>query len=129
MITIDVLSKLNNRSLANIDNMTDRYRTENGIYTFPNPSMWVIEKNLYHLLENSVYKEFEKKYKMRPNYLSYDEYGSTIYDKLLMYVNSIQSVEDFDLDVVIIPSYDAIVEMVKDRETPKHISELSSVDW
>ena len=34
---------------------------------------------------------------MKPDYLSYDEYGTVQLAQLLMYVNGVSSLEDFDL--------------------------------
>lgn len=129
MITIDVESKFLKRMPTDIDNMSDRYKTENNIFTFTSPALWTIEKNLFFLLRNSKKKSFDQKYKMRPDYLSFDEYGSISLTNLLMYVNSVFSIEDFDLEEVIIPSKKSIVEICSDNFPKRDIEDLNSVLW
>ena len=101
----------------------------NGVYTFTSPAMWTIEKNLFYLLKNSKEVDFEPKYKMRPDYLSFDEYGTVVLAHLLMYVNYIYCLEDFDLNTVIIPSFQAIVDIASDKFRKKSVEEMTEVDW
>jgi len=129
MITIDQESRQRSRLPTSLDNMGKRYKTTNSIYTFTSPSLWTIEKNLWFLLRNSVQKEFESKYKMRPDYLSYDEYGTVILSFLLMYVNGVFSIEDFDLTTVVIPSHSAIVDICQHKFPSKKVDELDSITW
>ena len=129
MITIDQESRHFSRSPLDIDNMGDRYKTSSNLYTFTSPSLWTIEKNLFFLLRNSVEKDFEPKYKMKPDYLSYDEYGTTILAPILMFVNNIMSIEDFDLDTVVIPELSTIVDICQDKFPKKEATNLETVDW
>jgi hypothetical protein len=107
----------------------NRYKTTNGLFTFPSPSLETIDKYLYYLLKNSTQKKFERQYVMRPDYLSYDEYGTVALAQLLMYVNSVQSIETFELDSVIIPSFSSIVEMLKDKFSKQDTKNLTEVNW
>lgn len=128
--TIDVEARQQSRSPFDISKMSDRFKTSNGLFSFNSPSFDTIEKNLYYLLRQSTVKKFERKYRFRPDYLSYDEYGTPILDKLLMYVNSVQTVEDFkDLQEVIIPSKSSIVQMLEDNFPAKDPEDLEEVDW
>jgi hypothetical protein len=129
MITIDLESKQRIKSPIDIDNMGERYKTESEVFTFTSPSLWTLEKHLFFLLKDSIEKTFEPKYRMKPDYLSYDEYGTVILSYLLMFVNGVYSLEDFDLDNVIIPSYDSIVEICKDKFPKKDPNELDIVTW
>lgn len=129
MITIDTEVQNRIRSPLNADNMGLRYKTTSGYYTFTSPSLWTIEKNLFHLLRNSTRKTFIPRWCMKPDYLSYDEYNTPILDYLLMYVNSIFTMEDFDLDTVIVPSFSSIISICKDKFSKKSFGELESVDW
>jgi hypothetical protein len=88
-----------------------------------------IDQYLYFLLANSTEKKFERQYLMRPDYLSYDEYGTVALAQLLMYVNSVSSIEGFDLDTVIIPSLSSITEMLKDKFPKRPTDELTEVTW
>ena len=88
-----------------------KYVTSNGIYVFPSPSLYTLEKNLFYLLKNSVEKLFEDKYTMKPSYLSYDEYGTTILGDMLMYVNGVYCLEDFNLEYVVVPSLASLIKI------------------
>jgi hypothetical protein len=126
-ITIQDESRQRIRIPFEIDFMGPRYKTNSGIYTFPSPSLWTIQKNLFYLASNSVLIEFEPKYKMRPDYLSYDEYGTVALWYMLMYVNSVYSIEDFDLESVILPRMEAIVAICKDKYSKLDVSDIEGV--
>lgn len=128
-ITIDKESKHRSRMPIELDNMAERYKTENGEFTFTSPDLWTIEKNLFFLLRNSTVKEFDPQYKMKPDYLSYDEYGTVQLAQVLMYVNGVYSIEDFDLTTVVVPSFASIIQMTKDKFPKQKASELTAVDW
>jgi len=129
METIDNESKSRIRSPIDLDNMAKRYKTDNGLYTFTSPSLWTIDKHLFYLLRNSTQKDFESKYKYKPDYMSYDEYGTVVLEYLLMYINGVFSVEDFDLNTIIIPSFDAIVEICQDKFPKQDVDNLEVVSW
>lgn len=129
--TIDIESNQNKALSLDLEYMSERYLTETGLFSLPSPSLWVLEQNLYFLLKNSIRKPFESKYEMRPDYLSYDEYGTTVLAPLLMYVNGVFSVEDFSLNEVVIPDFSFILEIVEDRIISKDRpeSELQTIAW
>lgn len=115
MLTIDNESKSNVRLAIDIDNMSRRYKTENGYFTFQSPSLETIEKNYFYLLANSTKIEFDAQYKSKPDYFSFDEYGTVSLAYLLMYMNNVYCAEDFDLKNIIVPSFDAIVTICQDK--------------
>ena len=129
MITIDNEAKQRIRHPVDLDWMSERYKTTSGYYSFPSPFLWTIEKHIFHLLKNSKQKTFDPKYIMRPDYLSFDEYGTVILAPLLMYVNSVPSIEDFDLDTVVVPGLQSIIDITQDKFAKKDASELEEVDW
>ncbi len=129
MITIDTESKQRVRIPLDIDNFAERYKCSNKIYTFTAPTLSTIEKNLFYLLKNSTEKQFDPKYKMRPSYLSYDEYNTVVLDYLLMYINNVYCVEDFDLVTVIVPSLSSIINICQDKVVKKDTENLESVEW
>jgi len=129
MITIDQESRQRSRLPTSLDFMAQRYTTDNDLYTFTSPSLWTIEKNIWFLLRNSEQKDFESKYKMKPDYLSFDEYGTVTLAFLLMYVNGVMSIEEFDLNTVIIPTYSAIVDICQDKFPVQDVDEMSSIVW
>lgn len=128
-ITIDNESKQYKKSPVDIYLMGERYKTENNLFTFPSPEFTVIEQNLFFLLKNSKQENFAPKYNYRPDYLSFDEYGLPILANLLMFINQVPSIEDFVLDVVIIPTFEAIVEITRFKFREKDISDLQEVAW
>lgn len=128
-ITIDQESRQRSRLAIDINFSGDRYRTENNLFTFPSPSLETIDQNLYYLLKNAEEKEFERQYLMRPDYLSFDEYGTVSLAQMLMYVNTVPCLEAFDLQTVIIPSFSAVVEMLKNKYPVQDPNTLTEVNW
>lgn len=130
MITIDIDAKRKSRLHIDIDNMRERYRTQSNIYTFPSPSLYTIEKNLFYLLAYSEEKQFEKKYSMRPFYLSFDEYGTDILWQVLMYVNGVFNIEEFDLNTVLVPKLSAIIAICEDKFSRDiKVDNLTGIRW
>jgi hypothetical protein len=129
MITIDQEAREFARLPNSLDSFADRYKTTNKLYTFPSPTLWTIEKNLYFLLRNSIQKDFEPKYRYKPDYLSYDEYGNVTLAYLLMFVNGVPCLEDFDLSTVVVPKFSTIVDICRDNFPEKDVSEMEEVSW
>lgn len=129
MFTIDAEAKKNKSIPISLDFMGVRYRTKSNKFVFPSPSFWLLEKNLFFLAANSVKKQFNQKYIMRPDYLSFDEYETVVLGPLLMYVNKIFSVEDFNMNEVIIPKIDYIVEILIDKFPELSPDKLEVVNW
>lgn len=127
LITDDV--KQNIRSPLDIEKFSQRFKTENDLFTFPDPNLVTLDKNLYYLLRNSKEVPFNSKYKYRPDYLSYDYYGTVMLWQLLMYVNTVFSIEDFDLNIVIIPSLNAITFILQDTFQIDEPQDLQAIDW
>ena len=129
-ITIDQEARQRAKIPFDLDFMAERYQTDNGLYTFTSPSLWVIEKNLFYLLKNSVQVNLKPKYIRKPWLLSYDQYGIVTLEHLLMYVNGVFSAEEFDLATVILPTIETIIEICADKITPKaNVSTLEKVEW
>jgi len=128
-ITIDKESRQQSKLSIDIGFMGDTYKTSTGLFTFPSPTLWTIEKNLFFLLRNSTQKEFDKQYKMKPSYLSYDEYGTVALDKLLMFVNGVKCIENFNLDTVVVPSFQSILTICYDKYSKKDVSRMTEVAW
>jgi hypothetical protein len=122
-------SRENIRLPVDLDHFAVRYVTENNLYTFTSPSLWTLEKHLYYLLRNSEQKEFEPKYKMRPDYMSFDEYGTVILAPVLMYVNGVFCIEHFDLSEVVVPSFQSITEILKDKFPREQVTDLPTAHW
>lgn len=128
-ITIEMESRQRSRLSIDVNFSGNRYKTQNGLYTFPALELEAYDKYLYYLLKNSNQKEFERQYLMRPDFMSFDEYGTVALAQMLMYVNTVPSIEMFDLDEVVVPSYTAVVEMLKDKFAVQNPDDLYEVDW
>jgi len=128
-ITIDLESRQRALLAIDIDNMTERLKTENNLFTFPSPSLWTLEKNIFYLLKNSVSKDFDRKYFMKPSYLSFDEYNTVALADLLMYVNRVSCIEEFNLDTVIVPTFQSIITICLDKFPKQNVDNLTEVEW
>ncbi len=128
-VTIINESRQRSRLAIDINFCGNRYRTENKYFTFPAPTLETLDQHLYYLLKNSEEREFERQYLMRPDYLSFDEYGTVALAQMLMYVNTVSSLEAFDLQVVLIPSFSAVIEILKDKFSTQDPNTLIEVNW
>jgi len=127
---IDVEASQNIRLPIDLDHMRRRYRTDSDIFSFPSPEISTIDKYMFYLLRNSTQKQFEQKYIMRPDYLSFDEYGTVMLGQLLMIVNGVFCVEEFNLDKVVIPDFQSITYICQDKFDPNQdVDELIEVNW
>ena len=128
-VTIDDEAKQRIIRPIEIDNYGERFQTSNGLFVFTDPWLWIIQKNMYYLLKDATEKTFDPKYNMRPDYMSYDEYGTTSLAYVLMYVNDVFSVEDFYLDVIVIPSFSSIVRICRQKFSEKDVNNLNQITW
>jgi len=129
MITIDNIASQRNYTTLNFDRMTERYVVSSNGVVIPAPSVLTIERNYYFLLRHSEEKLFNKKYVMKPSYMSHDEYGTVILSPILMYMNNVYSIEDFNLDRVIVPDLESIVYITTGIYPDKKVKDLKIIDW
>jgi hypothetical protein len=129
MITLNNETEKYKRSPLDISKMGTKYRTENKYYVFQSPTLETIEKNYFWLLRNSKIKKFNQKYRFRPDYLSNKEYGTPMLWQLLMFINGVFSVEEFDLVEVIIPALEVIMEITKDNYPDLPPDQFRSIAW
>lgn len=127
-VTITQESRQRSRLSIDVNYAGDRYKTTNGLYTFPSFELEMYDKYLFYLLKNAEQRKFERQYKMRPDFLSHDEYGTVALAQMLMYVNTVPSIEMFDLDTVVIPSFNSVVEILKDKFAVQNPDDLFEVD-
>lgn len=128
-VLISTEATQNLQSPLDIEKFGPRYKTENDYFTFPDPNLFTLDKNLYYLLRHSEEVKFEGKYKYRPDYMSFDYYGTTVLWEMILYVNNVFSIEDFDLDTVVIPSLDAVTYIIQDSFQIPDADELTSIEW
>jgi len=112
---LEVDAKSNALLATDEDRFRRKYqqRAEGLVVTFASPHLEVLELNKFYLLSKSVKKILDQKYYYKPDYLSFKEYGTETLWYLLLFVNDIFSIEEFNKYEVYVPSYGAILELVK----------------
>lgn len=120
----------NSASSINLDNFRSRYTDsdeESGIsIIFPSPEIFAFNHNLFILLSEANKIAFKSpRWDQRPDYCSYDSYNTVIFWPLILYINQIDTMEDFvGLDYVLIPPFRTILEILKDKvpfNTPQEL--------
>lgn len=129
-IKIDQESEKFKRMPIDFERMGERFKTDNEYYTFPDPNLRTLEENLFFLLRNATELVFKPRYNFKPEYLSFDVYGTPALSQVLMFVNNIGSVEDwYNLPKVVIPSLDSITAILTDIFPEEEIEDLQSIAW
>lgn len=131
METINSESYQNSNLVTDLDNFrgrnleTDR---ESGLSVlYPSCEIYAYEQNLFRLIAESRLVRFKPKWTMRPDYASFDMYGSVIHWPLLLFVNDVYSLEDFkNLYEILVPPISLIAEMIRDRVPRTEISQLDA---
>ena len=112
----EVASKLRNPLLE--DRFRNRYyiKDDNGMsIEFPGFSAETLDKNLYFLINNSDIVPFKRTWRYRPDYASFDLYGSTDYWQILLFTNRVTTIEEFkDLDELLVPSLQSLIGLTED---------------
>ena len=118
------------KSTIDWERFGDRFKTENGYFSFPAPSVETVDKNLFYLLRNSTEVAWETKYRYRPDYVSFDFYGTPQLANFLMYINGVRLLEDFkDLNTIVIPSFESIIVSLRDNFPTQDPNDLEEVAW
>jgi len=133
-ITIDQESKVTSSLLIDLDNYRDTYVTKEIdtldeselVIEFVSPFLKVYEKYRFYLLQNSVKKNISPKNFYRPDYVSYEEYGTTVLWTMLLFINNILNIEEFTKDIILVPNKSIINEIGKHVITEHEIINLES---
>ena len=129
-VTIDDEAAQAIRSPLDWERTGERFKTDNDLFTMPDPSRTTVDKNLFFLLKNATEVPFEHQYNYRPDYVSHDYYGTTVLANVILYVNSIRIPEEFvELEVLLIPAFDAVITMLQDNFPEVDPDDLTSIDW
>lgn len=123
----------NSKLATDIDNFRNRYidvDTKNNIEVkFPAFDILTFDRNFFILLNSSEEVAFRSRWYMRPDYVSFDYYNTTIYWPLILYVNNVSSREDFaDFETILVPPYTAIFQLFSDRQVDKNIIPLTEIE-
>lgn len=128
--TIDVEAAKNVKLVTDIDKQRRKYKQViDGItIQFISPSIANYEKYYFYLLANSTYINLDTKYNYRPDYLSYEQYGTTTLWSLLLYINRVHSIEDFTGPKVYVPTLTSIIEVSKKDQTLQNVIDLDNIN-
>jgi hypothetical protein len=120
---IDDESKWRSRLRIDIDKHRYTYQTSDFdddydvpvTINFVSPALYVYENYKFFLLKNSVVKKLETKFYNRPDYLAYEEYGTTVLWTMILYINDIPNIESFmDIKELYIPTMGSIYKVAND---------------
>lgn len=123
------MANIYNKSLSELDNINSHnyFKNKNKLIFIDEegqikeeinisiPSYKIIERNYDYLKIESEYKKMDNKYINRPDYLSFDEYGTVNFWFILMYINDCFNIKEFNPRYVYIPSYEAITELIEEH--------------
>lgn len=91
---------------------------------FVAPKIIAYEEYRFYLLQNSEVKSIVPKNFYRPDYVSYEEYGTTNLWSLILYINDIPTIEDFSIKDILIPSYASVLNISKDMVKRSFVTEI-----
>lgn len=128
--TIDQEARTASKLATNIDNFRRRYTTKDSDVTvlFVSPSYSILERFSYVLLNKAKRYDLDEKYYYRPDYLSWDQYGTTTLWPILLFINNVPSIEDFNMTEVVVPDLTSIVELTRYDDSvlqPLNVEELN----
>jgi|GEM_PF-1562355 len=126
-------AKRNAELSTNIDNFRSRYTEQSydggTTVTYPAGDIEALDKNFFKLLAGSMLITFKPDWYQRPDYVSDEYYNTNIFWPIILYINRIASIEDFkDIDEIYIPTYDLIIEVMRDRVSSTDITSLEEED-
>lgn len=114
------ISKLRSVDSSDVDYYRYKYRDTEPQYdgsvvnvSFVSPILLTFEKYRFVLLENSKKIISKPQWKYRPDYVSYDQYGTVSWWQLIMWINDVKSIEYFDKDEIIVPSADILAQTIE----------------
>jgi hypothetical protein len=103
---------------------------KSGNIFFDSPHIYIFKDYYGFLRANSDYIELDQRYFQKPETLSMEIYETIKLWEMLLYVNNVFCIEDFTMDKIYLPKYDAVFEMmrryIKDSD---RVTTLSDIDW
>lgn len=105
---IDYHRKLYSMPIQDVDHTG---KPINYLVNFVSPYITTYERNRYYLLANSEIKKVPESYYYRPDYMSYKEYKTTNYWTLLLFINNISLIEEFDKPEIYVPSLASVLSL------------------
>ena len=110
-------------SLTNMDTFRDKYKFKVLVITGDNIisveeiitidlNIPFLERYRYMILAGSETIVMKPRWKLRPDYVSYDHYQTTSLDFLILYINNVFSIVDFNMEYVIVPNMAIVTELI-----------------
>jgi hypothetical protein len=129
--SIEIDARRNSKLKADLDNFRSKYIEvdfEKGLSVqFPSGEIWTYEQFLFINIANARLVDFKSRWNMRPDYTSYDFYGTEIYWTLILHVNGIHTQEEFtNLDKILIPSVSNLLNIIRNKLPKNQISQVIS---
>jgi hypothetical protein len=129
-INDDVYKHSKSLKNSNLDLKYYRYTYKVDNIMFDSPHIYIFKDYYGYLRANSDYVDLDQKYYQKPDYLSYDIYETTKFWEMLLYINNCFCIEEFILDKVYIPKYDAVFEMLRSYiKDSDRLIELKDIDF
>lgn len=120
---------------SDVDNYRDKYKTfEEELdgnklnITFVSPKLEIYDKYRFYILQNCEKKKLELKHRYRPDYVSYEEYGTTNWWTLILYINDIPSIEEFNKEKILVPSIDCVTTLSNIEKHDVEVKDLHEND-
>lgn len=119
------------RQSSNVDNYRLLYSIkeedpdgETFLVKFVAPKLLAFENYRFYLLKNSVIKPLQPNFYYRPDYLSFEEYGTINWWALLLYINDVPTLEDFTIENILVPTGASLLEMSRGLTSRNLITEI-----
>lgn len=128
--SIKTEAKSNYRQSIDVDNFRnfyDDYDPFSKLYVkFPSFDIISFERNFYIMAAKSRQVDFINRWIMRPDYVSYDFYRTTVLWPMILYINGVFTIEEFKgFKTILVPPMDAVLDLVKNRNVDKEIIRVS----
>lgn len=125
-MTIDVEARRLTKNIANVDKHRKRYlsKTSDYVVKFVSPKIYTYDKYRFYLLRNSERRVLDTKYYYRPDYLSFDEYDTTLFWQMLLYINDVPNIESFNKDTILVPTFSSVLEISFDGDLSKDLIDI-----
>ncbi len=101
-------------SSNDISNYTKLYQYNNIVF----PSLYInaLIKGYNTLKYNSQTINMIQRYMYRPDYVSYDYYGTTVLAYMIMYINDVMSVTQFNIQNIIVPNASTVSKVLSQNK-------------
>ena len=129
-LDLDIVKNLN--SPGNFDTLGCRYQIKDlekdFTVIYPSYELETLDFYFFRLLFSSSVVNFKPEWYMRPDYVSYEMYNTTIFWYIILYVNFVNSIEEFkNFDKILVPNRDTISEMIADKVPRSDIRNMETI--